>query len=108
MHAGYDTIGEDRAARGHAGLELCSGGDGGIQQELVEVAPRDRGASQAMRIVGAHLRATGASDGHPGNGQRPLFTSVDTPTPEPVEDRQRAGIERVAAQLVARELARDR
>ena len=64
--------------------------------------PRDRAAAQAVGIVRGHLRSPRAADGHPRNRQRLLLDSLADP--QPVDDRQRSRIQRVAAQLVAGKL----
>ena len=66
----------DRGTSGDAGLELYASGDGGVQQDVVEVPPCDRAAAQAVRIVRAHLRAARTADRHPGDRQRALLDPV--------------------------------
>ena len=92
---------DGRAPDGDGGLELAPGGDRLPEQDPVEIAPHDRAPRQSARVAAVDDVAALAGDPHAVDTQRArLEVAVNAETPQPLE---RAGIDRVAAQLVARE-----
>ena len=89
----------DGIADGDARVHARAGGGRGIEQQLIETPPRERHPSQPVGIVRRDLR-TGTGHGHAGDRQ------AQERTPAPIPSRSRIesdpGIQRVAAQLVAR------
>ena len=71
-----------------------------LEEYGVQVAPRDGGTGETVRIIAGHARAEGSRDDHPSYRYRALAHT--TAESEPVEDGQRARVERIAAELVAR------
>src|SRR5258706_3684837 len=91
---------DDRAAHADAGFELAAGGDRPLQQHPVEIAPHNRAPRLPVRIAPLDDDAPFAGEPHAVDAKRPRVEAlVET---EPRETRTRAGIHRVAAQLVAR------
>ena len=89
-----------RAANGRARNEVHARGYGGLEEHDVQVAPRDGGAGEIVRIITGHARAEGSGDQHPFDRNRALADA--TADSQPIEHGERAGIERVAAELVSR------
>ena len=71
-----------------------------LDQHSVQVASGDGSPAQPIRIVAGDGGAPGAGDHHSRDRNRPLADSVADS--QSIEDGQRAGIERVATELVAR------
>ena len=91
---------EHRAPHGDAGLELAAGGYRLLQQHPIEIAPHDRAARLPARIATLDDDAPFAGEPHAAHGKGPRVEAIVETKPR--ETRQRAGIHRVAAQLVAR------
>ena len=73
---------------------------GPFEQRRVEIAPADRDAALVARIPAFDADAVLAGDDHPVDRQPSRLD--DARQPEPPQQAERAGVDRVAAQLVAR------
>ncbi len=93
--------GDDRPLRRDARLEFASGADRVLQQQPVEIAAHDRAAVDAGRITALDRNAALAGDHHAVHAKTARFDVAAEA--ETLQDSKRAWIDRVAAQLVARE-----
>jgi hypothetical protein len=99
--AALPVIGEQRLAYCDARLEQRARRDGFLQQRPVQITPAHRSTGQATWIAAFNGDATVA---RLSGDQHALDTSAETLDPretETAEHGERAGVERVAAQLVA-------
>ena len=93
-------IAVQRAMNRRARNKLGAGRHRGLEEYRVQIAPRDGGAGQTVRIVAGHSCTEGPCDDHPFDRYRAFAHA--TADSEPIEDGQRAGVERIAAEFVTR------
>src|SRR5712691_6505328 len=90
---------DDRVAHGDVRVELTASLHRLLQQQPVEIAPQNRAAEKTARVPAFERGAALAGDEHPVDAQSArVDRGPDAETPQP---RERAGIDRVAAQFVA-------
>ena len=94
---GRSIVLDDRLADGGAVHELDAGRHGLLEQRPVQILATDGAAVQARRVAALNRRPAFAGDEHAV--QRSPAVSAIPARSEPSEHRERAGIERVAAQL---------
>ena len=103
LHADDAILVHQRLADGHRRLELRAGRDCILQQHPVEMAAQQRPARDAVLVARLDSHPSLACHAHAGNRQP---ARVDTGCHlQAAKQRQRSGIHRVAAQLVARKRA---
>ncbi len=90
----------EHAADGDPGIELTAGGDRLLHEPPIEIAAQDRAAPLPLGISPLDSDAAFAGDHHPVDPQAASFNPVRDA--ERAQPRKRAGIDRVAAQLVPR------
>ena len=92
---------DERPAHDHARFESRARGDRLVEQPRVEVAARDRAAGEPAAVPRLRTRARGPVTQHAG--ERPARSRAGRrASPSDCEERHGAGVERVAAELVAR------
>jgi hypothetical protein len=91
---------EQRTADRRAFFDLAAGGDGLLQQDPVEIAAEDRAAADAVRVTALDRGTALAREHHPFHAQAARLDLVGNT--ERAQPRQRAGVDGVASQLVAR------
>ena len=91
----------DRAAHVDARIELTTGGDRVLQQQPIEVTPGDGAARQPRRITPFDRHAAFSCDLHAVDAKAALVNPAGKI--ERLQTRHGTGVDRVAAQLVARE-----
>jgi hypothetical protein len=92
---------DDRAPHGDAGVELTPRRDRVLQQDPIEIAPQNRAARHARGIRTLDRDAALAGQEHPVDTQPATLDLVGDA--ERAQTTERPGVDRVAAQLVARE-----
>ena len=92
-------LADANAADGDPRLELAPRVNGMLQQHRVEIAPQDRAAPHPLRIASLDLDAALAGDAHAVHAQAARLDLARHA--ERTQPRERARIDRVAAQLVA-------
>ncbi len=90
----------ERAVHADAVLELGAGGNRGVDEQLIEHAPGQGAGEEAGPVGAAHVDAAVAGDQHALERTRHRLDA--RAQPGAVEQAQGAGVQRVAAQLVAR------
>ena len=90
----------ERAVHADAVLELGAGGNRGVDEQLIEHTPGQGAGEEAGPVGAAHVDAAVAGDQHALERTRHRLDA--RAQPGAVEQAQGAGVQRVAAQLVAR------
>lgn len=99
--AGHSSISIDERREGpNAGYEIGPRRDRGLDEQPIELAALEGGAVQTARVVGGDRHAAGPRHEHAGHRVRP--PAHRGAHAEAIEDGERAGIDRVAAELRAR------
>jgi hypothetical protein len=93
---------DNRLAHDDAWFKLTPGVDGLLQQQPIEIAPEDGAAVEPAGISPPDRGAAFASDEHPVDAQSARVDAIgDAEVPQ---SRERARIDRIAAQFVARKV----
>jgi len=90
---------DDCVADGDVRVELTASLHRLLQQQPVEIAPQNRAAEKTARIPALDRGAALAGDEHPVDAQSARVDRL--PDAETPQARERAGIDRVAAEFVA-------
>ena len=91
---------DDRAANRGGGLEAGTGGDRLLQQRPIEITASQRASVDTVRVTAVDRDAARTGHAHAIDAQTAIVNRRRQP--QPPQPRQRAGIDGVAAQLVAR------
>jgi len=88
-----------RFAHGDARLEQCAGGDGLLEQQPVQIAAEDRPPAQTIRVAAFNRDASFTGHQHARHVEPDAVKG--TAELKAAQERQAAGVQRVATQLVA-------